>query len=54
MSDDFQVSPTLLEEIPYIVSELNASFQSGKTQSVEWRRVQLRNMWHMLDVGASP
>ncbi|KFZ11407.1 hypothetical protein V501_04787 [Pseudogymnoascus sp. VKM F-4519 (FW-2642)] len=53
MSDEFQVSPTSPEEISTIVSELNASFQTGRTQSVEWRKVQLRNMWHMVDENES-
>lgn len=50
MSDTFQVVPDSLEAIPGIIAELNASFDSGKTLSIEWRKEQLRSLWKMIDV----
>jgi hypothetical protein len=50
MSDTFQVTPWPLEAIPDVIQQLNATFKSGKTLSIEWRKQQLRNVWKMLDV----
>lgn len=33
-----------------IIDELNATFESGKTLDIEWRKEQLRSLWRMLDV----
>jgi aldehyde dehydrogenase (NAD+) len=50
MSDSFQVTPTPLETIPNIIEGLNATFESGKTFPIEWRKVQLKNLWRMVNV----
>ena len=50
MSDTFQVTPWPLEAIPDIIQQLNATFKSGKTLSIEWRKQQLRNVWKMINV----
>ncbi|KAG0649348.1 Aldehyde dehydrogenase family 3 member A1 [Hyphodiscus hymeniophilus] len=49
MSDNFQVTATPVEAVPDIISELKASFASGKTLSIEWRKQQLRQLWKLLD-----
>lgn len=50
MSDTFQVTPWPLEAIPDVIQQLNATFKSGKTLSIEWRKQQLRNVWKMINV----
>jgi hypothetical protein len=50
MSDEFQVVATPVEAVPGIITELKASFESGKTLPIEWRKQQLRNLWKLIDV----
>jgi hypothetical protein len=50
MNDAFQIAPTPLDAVPGIIAELNSSFRSGKTLSIEWRKDQLRNLWRLIDV----
>ncbi|KAF8853370.1 putative aldehyde dehydrogenase [Acephala macrosclerotiorum] len=33
-----------------ILDELDASFESGRTLVIEWRKEQLRSLWRMLDI----
>ncbi len=39
-----------LTEIPSVQETLSRSFEGGKTQSIEWRKGQLKQLWRMLDV----
>ncbi|CZR67088.1 related to Aldehyde dehydrogenase, dimeric NADP-preferring [Phialocephala subalpina] len=38
-----------ISALPKILDELNATFESGKTLDIEWRKEQLRSLWRMLD-----
>lgn len=40
---------TSVEEISSIVQEVDATFKSRRTQPVEWRKEQLRQLWRMVD-----
>lgn len=50
MSDTFQVKPTPVGSIAEAIQVLNATFDSGKTIPIEWRKAQLKKLWQMLDV----
>lgn len=50
MSDTLQVTPTPVGSIPEAIQALNTTFDSGKTIPIEWRKVQLKKLWQMLDV----
>ena len=54
MSDEFQVAATPTEAVPSIITELKASFSTGKTLSIEWRKQQLKNLWNLIDVHSLP
>lgn len=41
---------TPVSEVSKIVEEVQAAFKSDKTQPIEWRKEQLKKIWHMLDV----
>jgi acyl-CoA reductase-like NAD-dependent aldehyde dehydrogenase len=40
---------TPIEEISSIVQKVDATFKSRKTQPIEWRKEQLRQLWRLLD-----
>jgi acyl-CoA reductase-like NAD-dependent aldehyde dehydrogenase len=42
-------APTPLSSIPKIISDLSASFDTIKTRSLDWRRQELNQLWHMID-----
>ena len=45
MASKLTFTPT--EAVPGILAELNASFRSGKTTPIEWRKEQLKNLWKL-------
>jgi acyl-CoA reductase-like NAD-dependent aldehyde dehydrogenase len=40
---------TPVEDIASIVKEVDATFKSRKTQPIEWRKEQLKQLWRLLD-----
>lgn len=40
---------TPVEDIPSFVQAVNATFKAPKTQTIEWRKEQLRQLWRLLD-----
>jgi hypothetical protein len=47
------LSFTPKKDVSKIVEGVDAAYRTGKTQPVEWRKEQLRQLWRMLDVGGS-
>jgi acyl-CoA reductase-like NAD-dependent aldehyde dehydrogenase len=42
-------SYTPTSEVAKIVEDVQAAFKTDKTRPIEWRKEQLKQMWHMLD-----
>lgn len=49
MAPDSSLKFTDLADIPSIIKELDEAFRTGKTESVEWRKLQIRQLWKMMD-----
>ena len=50
MGSHAELSYTPVKGISSVVEELNLSYHKGTTQPVSWRKEQLKQIWHMLDV----
>jgi hypothetical protein len=51
MGNSIQLTYTEVKEIPSIVEKLSLSYKNEATQSIPWRKEQLKQIWRMLDVG---
>jgi acyl-CoA reductase-like NAD-dependent aldehyde dehydrogenase len=49
MVSSSRLTDTPVEEITTIVHEVEAAFKSRKTQSIEFRKEQIKQLWRLLD-----
>jgi hypothetical protein len=49
MSTTLAMTETPVESIPNIFKDLRASFNSGKTRSLAWRKKQIEQLYKMFD-----
>jgi acyl-CoA reductase-like NAD-dependent aldehyde dehydrogenase len=43
---------TPISDVSKIVEDVQAAFETDKTLPIEWRKRQLKQIWHLLDVCA--